>query len=63
MTYFLQELWPYVIQLVGTNPLVVELGTVGYLHEPRYNKLVSMYNNSMHKFLKLFVGACGSSKV
>jgi hypothetical protein len=33
IAYFLQELCPYVSQL-GTNPLAVELGTVGFLHEP-----------------------------
>jgi hypothetical protein len=34
ITYFLQKLRPYVSQL-GTNLLAVELGTVGFLHEPK----------------------------
>ena len=54
MTYFLQELRPYVCQL-GRNPLAVELGTAGFLHEPIYNKLASVYNDSMHESLKSFV--------
>jgi hypothetical protein len=54
MTYFLQELRPYVSQL-GTNPLAVELGTAGFLHEPIYNKLASVYNDSAQEFLKTFV--------
>ena len=54
LTYFLQELRPYVSQL-GTNPLAVELGTAGFLHEPLYNKLASVYNDSTHELLKSFV--------
>jgi hypothetical protein len=57
ITYFLQDLRPYVSQL-GTNPLAVELGTAGLIiHEPiyRYNKLASVYNDSMHESLKSFV--------
>jgi predicted urease superfamily metal-dependent hydrolase len=52
--YLLQELCPYVSQL-GTNPMAVELGTVGFFHEPLYNKLASVYNDSTHELLKLFV--------
>ncbi len=54
MTYFLQELRPDVCQL-GTNPLAVELGTAGFLHEPIYNKLASVCNDSTHESLKSFV--------
>jgi hypothetical protein len=55
MTYFLQELWPYVSQL-GTNPLPVELGTAGFLHKAIYNKLASVYNDhTCDKLLKSFV--------
>jgi hypothetical protein len=54
ITHFLQGLRPYVSQL-GTNPLAVELGTAGFLHEPIYNKLASVCNNSMHGLLKSFV--------
>jgi hypothetical protein len=53
ITYFLQELHPYVSKL-GTNPLAVELGTVGFLHEAIYNKLASVYKKSMHEPLKSF---------
>jgi hypothetical protein len=54
ITYFLQELCPYVSQL-GTNPLAVELGTAAFLREPIYNKLASVYNDSTHESLKSFV--------
>jgi hypothetical protein len=54
ITYFLQELCPHVSQL-GTNLLAVELGAAGFLHEPIYNKLASVCNNSMHGLLKSFV--------
>jgi hypothetical protein len=54
ITYFLQELRPYLSQL-GTNPLVVEFGTAGFLHEPIYNKLASASNDSTHESLKSFV--------
>jgi hypothetical protein len=54
ITHFLQGLRPYVSQL-GTNPLAVELGTAGFLHEPIYNKMASIYNDSTHESLKSFV--------
>jgi hypothetical protein len=54
ITYFLQELCPYVNQL-GTNPLAVELGTAGFLHEPIYNKLARVYNDSTLESLESFV--------
>jgi hypothetical protein len=54
LTFFLQELRPFVSHL-GTNPLAVELGTAGFLHEPIYNKLASIYNDRTHASLKLFV--------
>jgi hypothetical protein len=52
MTYFLQELCQ--VSQLGTNLLVVEIGTAGFPHGPIYNKLVSMYNDSMHESLNLF---------
>jgi hypothetical protein len=41
--------------LLGTNPLAVELGTADVLHEPIYNKLASVYNDSTPESLKSFV--------
>jgi hypothetical protein len=45
---------PYVCQL-GTNPLAVDLGTAGFLHEAIYNKLASVYNDSSQESLKSFL--------
>jgi hypothetical protein len=53
IVYFLQELRPFVLQL-GLNPTAVELGTSGFLHEPVYNKLVNVYNDSTRELLKSF---------
>jgi hypothetical protein len=50
LVYFLQELRPWVLQL-GLNPTAVELGTVGFLHEPIYNKLASVYNDASNEKL------------
>jgi hypothetical protein len=57
VTYFLQQLCPYVSQL-ETNPMAAELGTAGFLNEAIYNKLASIYNNSTHESLKSFAVNC-----
>jgi hypothetical protein len=54
LVYFLQELRPFVNQL-GTNPIAVQLGTPGFLHESTYNRLASVYNDSTREELKTFV--------
>ena len=40
---------------LGTNPIALQLGTMGFLHEPLFNKLASVYNDSTHDPLKSFV--------
>ncbi len=54
LAFFLQELRPFVSHL-GTNLLAVELGTAGFLHEPIYNKLASVYNDHTNASLKFFM--------
>jgi hypothetical protein len=54
LMFFLQDLRPFVSHL-GTNPLAVELGTAGFLHEPIDNKLASIYNDRTHASLKPFM--------
>jgi hypothetical protein len=51
LTFFFQELCPFVSHL-GTNPPAVELGAARFLHEPIYNKLVSVYNDHTNASLK-----------
>jgi hypothetical protein len=53
LVYFLEELRPWVLQL-GLNPTAVELGTAGFLHEPVFNKLASVYNDANNVKLNSF---------
>ncbi len=50
---FLQELRPCVNQL-GTNPLAVQLGTGGFLHDATFNRLASVCNDSARVELMSF---------